>query len=47
MSEYARPGVRNILKPALETLAGIPTVVFGFFALTFFTPPSCRTSVSA
>jgi phosphate transport system permease protein len=38
MSEYARPRVRNILKPALETLAGIPTVVFGFFALTFFTP---------
>jgi phosphate transport system permease protein len=38
MSEYARPRIRNILKPALETLAGIPTVVFGFFALTFFTP---------
>jgi phosphate transport system permease protein len=38
MSEYARPRVRNVLKPALETLAGIPTVVFGFFALTFFTP---------
>ena len=38
MSEYARPRARNILKPALETLAGIPTVVFGFFALTFFTP---------
>ena len=38
MSEYARPRVRSILKPALETLAGIPTVVFGFFALTFFTP---------
>jgi phosphate transport system permease protein len=38
LSEYARPRVRSILKPALETLAGIPTVVFGFFALTFFTP---------
>ena len=38
MSEYARPRVRNILKPALETLAGIPTVVLGFFALTFLTP---------
>jgi phosphate transport system permease protein len=38
MSEYARPRVRGILKPALEVLAGIPTVVFGFFALTFFTP---------
>jgi len=38
LSEYARPRVRAILKPALELLAGIPTVVFGFFALTFFTP---------
>jgi phosphate transport system permease protein len=38
LSEYARPGVRRTLKPALEVLAGIPTVVFGFFALTFFTP---------
>jgi phosphate transport system permease protein len=38
LSEYARPGVRRILKPALEILAGIPTVVFGFFALVFFTP---------
>ena len=38
MSEYAKPRTRNIVKPALETLAGIPTVVFGFFALTFFTP---------
>jgi phosphate transport system permease protein len=38
LSEYARPRVRRILKPALEVLAGIPTVVFGFFALTFFTP---------
>jgi phosphate transport system permease protein len=38
MSEYARPRVRNIIKPALETLAGIPTVVLGFFALTFLTP---------
>ena len=38
LSEYARPGVRRTLKPALEVLAGIPTVVYGFFALTFFTP---------
>jgi phosphate transport system permease protein len=38
MSEYARPRVREVLKPALELLAGIPTVVFGFFALTFVTP---------
>ena len=38
LSEYARPRVRSLLKPALEVLAGIPTVVYGFFALTFFTP---------
>ena len=38
LSEYAPPRVRSTLKPALEVLAGIPTVVFGFFALTFFTP---------
>ena len=38
LSEYARPRTRKILKPALEVLAGIPTVVFGYFALTFFTP---------
>lgn len=38
LSEYARPRVRKVLKPALEMLAGIPTVVFGYFALTAFTP---------
>ena len=38
LSEYARPGIRRVLKPALEILAGIPTVVFGYFALTFVTP---------
>jgi phosphate transport system permease protein len=38
LSEYARPRVRRTLKPALEVLAGIPTVVFGYFALTFVTP---------
>ncbi len=38
MSEYARPKVRSVIKPVLEILAGIPTVVFGFFALTFMTP---------
>ncbi|MBC8406245.1 MAG: phosphate ABC transporter permease subunit PstC, partial [Planctomycetes bacterium] len=38
LSEYARPRVRAILKPALEVLAGIPTVVYGFFALTLLTP---------
>ncbi|NQU49431.1 MAG: phosphate ABC transporter permease subunit PstC [Planctomycetes bacterium] len=38
LSEYARPRVRAILKPTLEVLAGIPTVVYGFFALTLLTP---------
>jgi phosphate transport system permease protein len=38
LSEYASPRARKVLKPALETLAGIPTVVFGYFALTFATP---------
>lgn len=38
LSEYARPGVRSVLKPALEILAGIPSVVLGFFALTFIAP---------
>lgn len=38
MSEYAPNRVRRVLKPLLEVLAGIPTVVYGFFALTFVTP---------
>ena len=38
LSEYARPSTRGVLKPMLEVLAGIPTVVFGYFALTFVTP---------
>lgn len=38
LSEYARPRVRAVLKPTLEVLVGIPTVVFGFFAVTFMTP---------
>ncbi|MBL8930098.1 MAG: phosphate ABC transporter permease subunit PstC [Kineosporiaceae bacterium] len=38
LSEYARPSVRRVLKPVLEVLAGIPSVVYGFFALTFVTP---------
>jgi phosphate transport system permease protein len=38
LSEYAKPNVRSILKPILEILAGIPTVVYGYFALLFVTP---------
>ncbi len=38
LSEYASARMRSILKPALEVLAGIPTVVYGYFALTFVTP---------
>lgn len=38
LSEYASPRVRATLKPGLEILAGIPTVVYGFFALTVITP---------
>jgi phosphate transport system permease protein len=38
LSEYASPRMRSIIKPSLEILAGIPTVVLGFFALTFMTP---------
>ena len=42
LSEYATRRVRKIFKPALEVLAGIPTIVFGFFALFFFTPIGLR-----
>jgi phosphate transport system permease protein len=38
LSEYASPRARGMLKPILEVLAGIPTVVYGFFALNFITP---------
>lgn len=38
LSEFASPRLRRVAKPALEVLAGIPTVVFGYFALTFITP---------
>jgi phosphate transport system permease protein len=31
LSEYAKPRVRRVLKPAIEVLAGIPTIVYGFF----------------
>ena len=38
LSEYAPERLRRVLKPILEVLAGIPTVVYGYFALTFVTP---------
>ena len=38
LSEYARPRLRRILKPILEILAGIPSVILGFFALTWISP---------
>jgi len=42
LAEYARPRVRRVIKPILETLAGVPTIVFAYFALTFFTPEVVR-----
>jgi phosphate transport system permease protein len=42
LAEYARPSVRKTIKPILELLAGVPTIVFGYFALTFFTPEILR-----
>jgi phosphate transport system permease protein len=42
LAEYARPAVRKTIKPILEILAGVPTIVFGYFALTFFTPEILR-----
>jgi phosphate transport system permease protein len=38
LSEYANHRLREVVKPVIEVLAGIPTVVYGFFALTFVTP---------
>ena len=38
LSEYADRSVRKVIKPTLEILAGIPTIVYGFFALSFITP---------
>jgi phosphate transport system permease protein len=42
LSEYAPNRVRKVVKPILEVLAGVPTIVFGYFALTFFTPEILR-----
>jgi len=38
LSEFARPRIRRMVKPVLEVLAGVPTVVYGYFALSFVTP---------
>lgn len=38
LSEYASDGVRKVVKPMMEVLAGIPTIVYGFFAYSFVTP---------
>ncbi len=38
LSEYAPDRVRRVIKPAIEVLAGVPTIVYGYFALTFVTP---------
>lgn len=38
LSEFARPRVREVVKPVLELISGVPTVVFGYFALLFVTP---------
>jgi phosphate transport system permease protein len=38
LSEYAKPGVRRVVKPVLEILAGVPSVVIGFFAFTWVAP---------
>ena len=45
LSEYARPRTRRIIKPILEILAGVPSVVLGFFALTFINPVLVQTLV--
>ena len=49
LSEYASPRFRSIVKPVLELLAGIPTVVYGFFALQFVAPlvRSAATGINA
>ncbi len=43
LSEFASPRTREVVKPTLELLSGVPTVVYGFFALLFVTP-CCRRS---
>lgn len=42
LSEYAHPNTRKVLKPVLEALAGVPTIVYAYFALTFITQDVLR-----
>jgi phosphate transport system permease protein len=42
LAEFAPQRVRKVVKPVLEVLAGVPTIVFGYFALTYFTPTVLR-----
>src|SRR6185503_13653755 len=42
LAEYASPRVRTIVKPLLETIAGVPTIVLGFFGLNFLAPELLR-----
>ena len=44
LSEYAPDAVRSVVKPVLEVLAGVPTVVYGYFALQFIAPDVLRPS---
>ena len=45
LAEFAPRRVRKFFKPVLELLAGVPTIVFGYFALTFFTPEVLRNAL--
>ena len=45
LAEFARPKVRKAVKPILEMLAGMPTIIFGYFALTFITPELLRNAL--
>jgi phosphate transport system permease protein len=45
LAEFAPRRVRKVIKPVLEVLAGVPTIVFGYFALTFFTPEVLRNAI--
>src|SRR5688500_3144265 len=45
LAEFAPRGIRKVVKPVLELLAGVPTIVFGYFALTFFTPEVLRNAL--